>query len=40
MFSAYVIATVVWSKWYAHLRFPAPFLLLAAASLALRLVTR
>jgi hypothetical protein len=34
------IATVVWSKWYSHLRFPAPFLLLAAASLALRLATR
>lgn len=34
------IATVVWSKWYSHLRFPAAFLLLAAASLALRLATR
>jgi len=31
------IATVVRSKWYSHLRYPAPFLLLAAASLMLRL---
>lgn len=34
------IATVVQSKLYSHLGFPVPFLLLAAASLALRLATR
>ena len=33
------IATVVRSRCYAHIRFPTLFLLLAAASLALRLAT-
>ena len=33
------IVTVVRSRCYSHIRFPAPFLLLAAASLALRLAT-
>lgn len=31
------IVTVVRSRWYAHLRYPTPFLLLAMASLVLRL---
>lgn len=30
------IATVARSQWYSHLRYPTPFLLLAIASLALR----
>lgn len=30
------IATVVRSQWYSHLRYPLPFLLLAIASLVLR----
>src|SRR5690348_18502355 len=34
------IVTVVRSNWHSHLRFPAPFLLLAVASLVLRLATR
>jgi hypothetical protein len=34
------IVTVVRSNWYSHVRFPAPFLLLAVASLVLRLATR
>ena len=34
------IVTVVRSNWYSDLRFPVPFLLLATASLALRLAIR
>lgn len=34
------IVTVVRSNWYSHVRFPTPFLLLAIASLVLRLATR
>ena len=34
------VVTVVWSGWYSHLHFPTPFLLLAVASLVLRLATR
>lgn len=31
------VATVMRSRWYSHLRYPAPFLLLALGSLVLRL---
>ena len=31
------IVTITRAHWYSHLRYPAPFLLLAAVSLALRL---
>jgi hypothetical protein len=34
------IVTVVRSQWYSHLRYPAPFLLLAIASLVLRMTAR
>jgi hypothetical protein len=33
------MVTVVRARWYSHLRYPAPFLLLAALSLVLRLTT-
>jgi len=33
------IVTVVRAQWYSHLRYPIPFLLLASASLVLRLIT-
>ena len=33
------VVTVVWSRYYSHLRYPAPFLLLAIASFVLRLAT-
>jgi DoxX-like family len=33
------IFTVACSKWYSHLRYPAPFFLVAIASLVLRLTT-
>jgi hypothetical protein len=33
------MVTVVRARWYSHLRYPAPFLLLAVLSLVLRLTT-
>ena len=40
LYSIGAVVTVVRSQYYSHLRYPAPFLLLAIASFVLRLATR
>lgn len=39
LFFVGAIITVTHAHWYAHIRYPAPFLLLSAASLVLRLAS-